>query len=164
MKWRFRYVVDLSGGFFSTSQQRRLERLTARAIAPAVRPFAQRLKLAAVQAWKHAIPIDTSAMRRAARGRASVRSRAGAVTVTISFTLAGGQQLAWNSLVARYRPDLRNYPVRYLQAQKRVHAEMTQAAFRAAQPVIAGGLNEALARLWRRSLKEAGATDWRVTP
>ena len=74
----------------------------------------------ALRAWRDAIPVRTGNMRDSAiSGYSTSCNVAGSVVTavaTVWFDLEGDQRAAWFGLL-RYRPDLADWPVRWLGAE-----------------------------------------------
>lgn len=149
--------MDLSSAtnLLGAAGVRSVSRAAVSAIIKAIRPVVARHRKAALQAFKTVIPVDTAMMKRSARARMSVRrGRPGfVVRVSVVFTFAGAEQVAFNALAARYRPDLKGWPVHWM--QRAAWRDITEAARAAADPVIRSGVDRAVKAEFERIGREA---------
>ena len=109
MRFQGKIVVDLGPHIRDNA----LKRAVIAAVIPGIRPVVSKERAAALAAFRQAIPRDTGKMRRSARARMSVRRGRDrvygvAARISVAFTFAGGEQVAFNTLARRHRPDLRD--------------------------------------------------------
>lgn len=151
MTWRGSLVVDVPN-------EREAAQRAAVAAERAIRSDWRRIGAQALSAWRRAIPVDTGQMIRLAESIPALRvyqSRGGewprgasVVSLTIAFRHATRREsIAWYSLVARSRPDLRDWPVKWMDGQNL--APLLRKARRAADPILEADVNRAVIASWR---------------
>ena len=145
MRFQGKIVVDLGPHI----QDNALKRAVIAVVVPGIRKVVSEERTKALAAFRRAIPRDTGMMRRSARARMSVRcgrdrQYGAAARISVAFTFAGGEQVAFNTLAARHRPDLKDWPVRYMREQS--WTRIVHRAADVARPVLLSGLQAIIRR------------------